>query len=63
MSEVVNIDIDQGCMECYPCKHFCTLSYQDGTSKKTMLGAIAICKYWNLLTDDQKQHFQYALDL
>lgn len=61
---VVRIIINMDCMETYPCRHFCMLHYDDGSStEKTTLDAREVCKYWNLLSDKAKEHFSYARNL
>jgi hypothetical protein len=60
--EIESVDASDGCAESYPCHHFLTIKYKDGTSKKAGADGREIAeKYFNYLNDGEKQHFSQYL--
>lgn len=56
----VRIDAGDACYESYPCKHMCTIHFNDGTTEKQMMGAPTIIqKFWDILSYPDQQHFFY----
>lgn len=63
MSErVVKIDIGV-CTPSFPCKHRIVIHYNDSTQKDIVLSANDIIDdYWDVLTDEQRRHFEYLIN-
>lgn len=61
--KVVKIDIDEKCIETYPCHHKCVFHYNDNTQLNTCIsGATIIQKFNEFLTDSDKKHFMYYIN-
>jgi hypothetical protein len=62
MSRLVDIKVDDLCMQTYPCKHHCLLVYDDGTTvAKILVGPICQLIFNKLGKVDS--HFDYDEEL
>ena len=62
MSEQKVVKIDTGliCLESFPCQHNVTVYYDNNTKiTKRMGGKTIVEKYWSVMTNEQKRHFDY----
>lgn len=56
--KVVKIDIDEECLESYPCQHDCIIYYNDNTQENTCLSGDTLIQEFNeFLTELYKEHF------
>jgi len=57
---VINIDISDFCSQSLPCRHYCTLYYDDNTEEDVILSSSDIYdNYKHLISDDKISHFKY----
>ena len=57
---VIKIDISGLCAQSSPCKHGCTLYYDDNTEENVILSSRVIYdNYKHLINDDEISHYKY----
>lgn len=57
---ILRITISHTCYESYPCQHDVIIKYRDGRTKTVRMSATSILeKFYNFLTDDQKEHLGF----
>lgn len=57
---IKTIEILPICIQTYPCRHDCILTYKDGSIiKNSYNGKEILLKFWDFLSDKDKLHFKY----
>jgi len=57
--EVAHVAISENCNQHYPCKHFATVGYVDGSLITQVLDGVTLAndKYWRLMAERDRKHF------
>lgn len=65
MTTISTIDISSTCLESYPCQHYCTVTFSNGSQQKKLLDGWDLIKdeYWCFLSVGARKHFQYMKEL
>ena len=63
MKQVTQVDIGEECVETFPCSHYCTITFDDGSVSEVELDGDELIsnQYWPFLKNDDKNHFEDML--